>query len=89
MEKTDIKKSRFTKDAAIVGLTALILLILMSNTLMSHFLPEVEVDTVGSGTLTTAIRGTGEVMSAGSMKITSPAVRTVKSIEIKEGQQLK
>ena len=89
MEKTDIKKSRFAKDAAIVGLTALILILLMSNSLMPHFLPEVEVDTVGSGTLTTAIRGTGEVMSAGSMKITSPAVRTLKSIEIKEGQQLK
>ena len=89
MEKTDIKKSRFAKDAAVVGLTALILLLLMSNLLMPHFLPEVEVDTVGSGTLTTAIRGTGEVMSAGSRKITSPAVRTVRTVEIQEGQQLK
>ena len=89
MGKTNIKKSRFLKDAATVGLTALILLLSLSGALMSHFLPVVEVDTVGRGTLTTAIRGTGEVMSAGSTKITSPAVRTVRSIEVREGQQLK
>ncbi len=89
MEKTDAKKSRFLKDAASVALAALVLLMLMSGMLMNHFLPEVEVGTVGSGTLTTAIRGTGEVVSAGSTKITSPAVRTVRTIEIKEGQQLK
>lgn len=89
MEKTDRKKSRIIKDIAIVLLLALILLTFMSNSLMSHFLPEVEVSTVGSGTLSTAIRGTGVVTSAGSSEITSPAVRTVKTVEIKEGQQLK
>ena len=87
--ETDSKKSGILKDAAVILLVALILLTLMSNSFMSHFLPEVEVETVGSGTLSTAIRGMGEVISAGSVKITSPAVRTVKSIEIKEGQQLK
>lgn len=88
MEKTDRKKS-ILKDAVIVLLIALILLTSMSGFLMSHFLPEVEVSTVGSGTLSTAIRGTGKVTSAGSVKVSSPAVRTIKTIEIKEGQQLK
>jgi len=89
MEKTDRKKSIIVKDIVIVLLIVLILLTFMSNSLMSHFLPEVEVSTVGSGTLSTAIRGTGVVTSEGSAEITSPAVRTIKTVEIKEGQQLK
>ena len=89
MEKTDSKKSLILKDAAIVLLVALMVLTFMSNSLMSHFLPQVEVSTVGSGTLSAAIRGTGRVTSAGSAQINSPAARTVKTVEVKEGQRLK
>lgn len=89
MEKTDSKKSLILKDAAIVLLVALMVLTFMSNSLMSHFLPQVEVSTVGSGTLSAAIRGTGRVTSAGSAQINSHAARTVKTVEVKEGQRLK
>lgn len=89
MKKLAEKKSLIIKDAAIVLLIALMLLTFMSNLLMDHFLPQVEVSTVGSGTLSAAVRGTGKVTSAGSAEITSPAARTVKTVEVKAGQRLK
>ncbi len=89
MEKLAGKKISVLKDAAIVLLVALMLLIFMSDLLMSHYLPQVQVDTIGAGTLTASVRGTGTVTSESSAEITSPAARTVKTVEIKEGQQVK
>ncbi len=89
MEKFAGKKISVLKDAAIVLLVALMLLIFMSDLLMSHYLPQVQVDTIGAGTLTASVRGTGTVTSESSAEITSPAARTVKTVEIKEGQQVK
>ncbi len=89
MEKLAGKKISVLKDAAIVLLVALMLLIFMSDLLMSHYLPQVQVDTIGAGTLTASVRGAGTVTSESSAEITSPAARTVKTVEIKEGQQVK
>ncbi len=89
MEKFAGKKISVLKDAAIVLLVALMLLIFMSDLLMSHYLPQVQVDTIGAGTLTASVRGAGTVTSESSAEITSPAARTVKTVEIKEGQQVK
>ena len=89
MEKFSGKKISILKDAAIVLLVALMLLIFMSDLLMSHYLPQVQVDTIGAGTLTASVRGTGTVTSESSAEITSPAARTVKTVEIKEGQSVK
>lgn len=82
------KKAGLLKEGGMVLLIVLLLLTFVSNEFMFHVPPLVSIETVESGKLTAAIRGSGTVMSAGAVNITCPADRIVKKVEAKEGQRL-
>ena len=88
-----MKADRFAKpllrDAATMLLLLLLLILFVSNEFMDHTIPVVSAEPLHGGTLTSSIRGSGTVVSAGTTEIRSPARRIVNSVRIREGQKLK
>ena len=89
MNGTEKKGSELLHSAALIGFTALLMLLFASSLFMHHFLPKVDVEAVGSGTLSAAIRGSGVAVTEGSTEITSPASRVVENVFIRPGQSVK
>ena len=55
------KKRDWIKNAAIVFLTAMLILTFFSNTIMNYSLPEVSAQYVTSGTIQAKVRGSGTI----------------------------
>ena len=60
------KRRDWVKNAAIVFLTIMLILTFFSNTIMNYSLPEVAIQYIQSGTITSKVRGTGTVQSCGN-----------------------
>ena len=91
MNDNHIKRKEWIKTAAIVFLTIMLILTFFSNTIMNHSLPEVATKTVQSGTITTKIRGSGNVESGDpyTVEIESAYIgRKVASIPVKVGDKV-
>ncbi|MBR1496972.1 MAG: HlyD family efflux transporter periplasmic adaptor subunit [Oscillospiraceae bacterium] len=87
--ETTVKKREWVKNAAILLLAALLLLTFFSNTIMNRTLPEVATTAVRSGTITAQIRGTGAVSAAKSYEVMVDQSRKVRSVLIRQGQEVK
>ena len=88
MTEEKVKKRGWVKNAAIIFLSILLVLTFFSNTIMNRSLPEVAAQYVGSGTITTKIRGTGTVEANASYEVKISQSRKVASVMVKVGDQV-
>ena len=88
MEST-VKKREWVKDAAIIFLAVLLVLTFFSNTIMNRSLPEVATAGVTSGSIVARVRGTGTVTAAGKQQVKAKETRTIRSVMVKTGQEVK
>ncbi|MDR2043002.1 MAG: HlyD family efflux transporter periplasmic adaptor subunit [Clostridium sp.] len=85
MNESGRKKREWVKNAAIIFLSALVLLTFFSNTILNYSLPEVAVQYIQSGTITAKIRGTGIIESGDPYNVQIQETRTVESVLVKAG----
>lgn len=83
------KKKDMIKTLLIVFLAILLALTFFSNTIMNRSLAEISTETAGSGKLTERIRGNGIVEANQAYEVTADGNRTIKSVEIKSGKEVK
>lgn len=83
------KKRDIIKTLLIVFLAILLVLTFFSNTIMNRSLPEISTETAGSGKLTERIRGSGMVEANQAYEVKADGNRTIKSVEIKSGKEVK
>ena len=83
-EKTG-KRRDWVKNAAIVFLTIMLILTFFSNTIMNYSLPEVAIQYIQSGTITSKVRGTGTVQSSSLYNVKVTESRKVTSVAVKVG----
>ena len=88
MEST-VKKREWVKDAAIIFLAVLLVLTFFSNTIMNHSLPEVATAGVTSGSIVAKVRGSGTVTATGKHQVKAKETRTIRSVMVKTGQEVK
>ncbi|MCQ2494110.1 MAG: HlyD family efflux transporter periplasmic adaptor subunit [Lachnospiraceae bacterium] len=93
-KETDPQEVRYRrrKDAiknfAIVFLVIMLVLTFFSNTIMNYSLPQVAVQYMESGSITTTIRGTGTVESGDPYSVVVKESRTVSSVNCRVGQEV-
>lgn len=86
MNEKDRKKREWVKTAAIVFLTAMLVLTFFSNTIQNWSLPEVATQYVQSGTITAKIRGSGTVESTDPYEVKVTETRKVASVAVIKGR---
>lgn len=84
-----VRKRGWIKNVAIIFLSILLVLTFFSNTFMNRSLPEVAVQYVEGGTIQAQIRGTGTVTPTESYEVKSTQSRTVRSVAVQVGDQVK
>ena len=92
MNEKSSKRREWIKTAAIIFLSVLLVLTFFSQTILNHSLPEVATKYVQNGTITSKIRGSGNVESGDPYVIEIPAQyvgRKVSSISFKVGDKIK
>ena len=90
MKEKKGNRREWVKTAAIIFLSIMLVLTFFSNTILNYSLPEVAVQYVTSGTITSKVRGTGIVESGSlynikvseSRKVTGVAVRVGDTVEV-------
>ena len=82
-------KKDLIKTILIVFLAILLVLTFFSNTIMNKSLAEITTETATSGKLTERIRGSGPVEANQAYEVTADGARTIKSVEIKSGKEVK
>ena len=87
--ETSVKKREWVKDAAIVFLAVLLVLTFFSNTIMNRTLPEVATAAVHEGAIVAKVRGTGTVVATGKHQVKAKETRTIRSVMVKVGQEVK
>lgn len=84
--ETKTKKNRgWVKTAIIIFLAVMLLLTLLSNTIMNWSLPQVKGQYAGYGQISTAVRGTGNVMANMAYSVQIDSVRQIKSVNVRNG----
>ena len=86
--ETKVINREWVKTAAIVFLAVLLVLTFFSNTIMNYSLPEVAVESVESGAISTRIRGSGSVVANEVYEVTISQTRKIASVLVREGQQV-
>ncbi|MBR1479239.1 MAG: HlyD family efflux transporter periplasmic adaptor subunit, partial [Lachnospiraceae bacterium] len=81
-------KREWIKTAAIIFLSAMLVLTFFSNTIMNHSLPEVNAQYVQSDTITAKIRGGGVVESGDPYNVTMEQTRKIASVPVKVGDKV-
>ena len=87
--ETTVKKREWVKDAAIIFLAVLLVLTFFSNTIMNRSLPEVATAAVASGNIIAKVRGSGIVTATGKNQVKAKDMRTIRSVMVKTGQEVK
>lgn len=87
MENKKINRD-WVKNAAIIFLAVLLVLTFFSNTIRNRSLPEVATALASSGSITAQVRGTGTVTAAGAYEVKAPSTREIRSVMVREGQQV-
>ncbi len=85
MEEKQTKKRAWVKNAIIIFLAVMLLLVLFSNTINNWSLPEVKGQYAGYGNISTSVRGTGNVEANMSYTIQLDRTRQIKSVLIRAG----
>lgn len=88
MNEQQVKKRNWIKNAVIIFLSVMLVLTFFSNTIMNYSLPEVAVQYVESGSITTKIRGTGRVESSDPYQVQINESRVISSVAVKQGQEV-
>lgn len=83
-----VKNRGWVKNAAIIFLSIMLVLTFFSNTFMNRSLAEVATQSVGSGSITAKVRGTGMVESNGSYEVKAEQTREIRAVMVKEGQEI-
>lgn len=82
------KKREWIKNIAIIFLAVLLVLTFFSNTILNHSLPEVSTYMVGSGSITTQVRGTGMVEAVDPYNVIVKETRRVSSVAVRVDQEV-
>ncbi len=88
MEKKTSRK-QIIKKAAIVFLTAMLVLTFFSNTIMNYSLPEVATEPVSSGTVSNKVRVQGTVETNSDYEVTVSGSRIIKEVKVEVGDTVK
>lgn len=88
-QKRGRKKREWVKNAIIIFLVILLILTFFSNTIMNYSLPEVAAQYPEAMAITSKIRGTGTVEAAQTYNVTIQEARTVASVGVKAGDEVK
>lgn len=88
MKKNRTRKE-WVKNLLIVFLAVMLVLTFCSNTIMNMYLPEVQTEAVRAGKIQDSIRGSGVVELNQAYQIKLPSVRTIKTVLVKNGQEVK
>ncbi len=83
------RKRDIIKTVIIIFLAVLLVLTFFSNTIMNRSLAEITSERATSGKLTERIRGSGMVMSNQSWDVTVDGNRTIESLNVKNGKEVK
>ena len=83
------RKREIIKTIIIVFLVVLLVLTFFSNTIMNRSLAEITSERATSGKLTERIRGSGMVMSNQSWDVTVDGNKTIESLNVKNGKEVK
>ena len=85
MKKLEGNRKDWIKNILIVFLVVLLLLTFFSNTIMNYSLAEVSSTYISSGSISTAIRGTGTIQSVDPYNVTISEGRKVESVQVRKG----
>ena len=85
MKKLEGNRKDWIKNILIVFLIILLLLTFFSNTIMNYSLAEVSSSYITSGSISTAIRGTGTIQSVDPYNVTISEGRKVESVNVRKG----
>ena len=85
MKKLEGNRKDWIKNILIVFLVILLLLTFFSNTIMNYSLAEVSSSYITSGSISTAIRGTGTIQSVDPYNVTISEGRKVESVNVRKG----
>ncbi len=88
-EKSFRRRKDLIKNFIIVFLVVMLILTFFSNTIMNYSLPRVAVQYVQPGSITSVIRGQGMVESGDPYNVMVKQSKTVGSIKVKSGQEVK
>ncbi|MDE6102636.1 MAG: efflux RND transporter periplasmic adaptor subunit, partial [Ruminococcus sp.] len=83
------RKREIIKTVLIIFLAIMLVLTLLSNTIMNKSLAEISTERATSGKLTERIRGSGLVESNQSYEVKADGNRTIDTIMVKTGQEVK
>ncbi len=82
------KRRSIIKTVLIIFLTVMLILTFFSNTIMNRSLPEVAAQYAGSGNITAKLRVSANAEANSKQKITIEESRKVKSVVVREGQNV-
>ncbi len=88
MEK-ETNRKHIVKKAAVIFLTAMLILTFFSNTIMNYSLPEVATEPVTTGTVSNKVRGQGTVETNSDSDVTVSGARVVKDVKVEVGDEVK
>lgn len=89
MNEKSYKRRAWVKNAAIIFLAIMLILTFFSNTIMNYSLPEVAAQYSQSGSITSKIRTTANVIANSTYKITIEETRNILSVAVKDGDMVK
>ena len=89
MNEKSYKRRAWVKNAAIIFLSIMLILTFFSNTIMNYSLPEVAAQYSQSGSITSKIRTTANVIANSTYKITIEETRNILSVAVKDGDMVK
>ena len=89
MNDISYKRRAWVKNAAIIFLAIMLILTFFSNTIMNYSLPEVAAQYSQSGSITSKIRTTANVIANSTYKITIEETRNILSVAVKDGDMVK
>lgn len=84
-EKKPINKKDMVKNVAIGFLSVMLLLTFFSNTIMNFSLPQVATQSIGYGSISPQIRGSGTVSAEDPYNVILKETRKVSGVAVKEG----
>lgn len=84
-DKIEKRSREWVKTAAIVFLIIMLVLTFFSNTIMNYSLPEVEMQSIYSGTIVAKVRGTGTVVAKDPYHIKATESRKIASVAVSNG----
>lgn len=88
MNEKSVKRREWVKNIAIIFLSVMLVLTFFSNTFMNYSLPEVATQYVSSGSITSKIRGTGNIVASDPYNVVIKSGRVIESVKVKVGDQV-